>query len=73
MHSIMGKLTGKIVWGLTALGSLHQGLVSLGYDVPAMVGLHDLSRPLGLVFGIAGVLSLIMLISCCCWGDKSCQ
>jgi len=74
MHSMMGKATGKIIWAITAIGSLHHGMVSLGYDLPTMIGLHDLSKPVGIVFGIAGLLSLIMLISCCCWGeDKSCN
>ena len=67
MKSPLFKLVFKLVWLITALGSLHLGLLALGYDVPMMLGLSELHRTLMYTFGLAGAVSLVLLaISCHC-------
>ena len=59
MKSCM-HLLGTAVWLITALGCIHFGLVALGHDPLLMLNMADLSRYVGMAFGLAGVASLAM-------------
>lgn len=60
------------VWIITAIGSLHVGLMAMGYNMLHMQFLAGLARPIEYIFGIAGVLSLILFVvhGSCCHCDK---
>jgi len=65
----MKSLLTHTVWLITALGSIHLGLIGLGYNVlqqPFFVtNLAQFIVPIHYVFGIAGVLSIIMMMQSC--------
>ena len=65
----MKSLLGQAVWLITAIGSIHLGLIGLGFnwlELPFVQNnLAALIIPLHYVFGIAGVLSLIMMMQGC--------
>lgn len=70
MGSHGGKLVAHIVWFVTAIGAIHLGLMAAGYNLIDTLHLGHLARTIDYIFGIAGVLSLIMLVMCmtssCC-------
>jgi uncharacterized membrane protein YuzA (DUF378 family) len=53
---------------ITALGSIHVGLLSVGYNVLAMGFLAGLAKPIEAIFGLVGLLSIVLLVmhSMCC-------
>lgn len=59
------KLVAKISIFLSALAGICQGLMALGYDVLSMVKLQEHARIVGCIFGVAGVITLVMLIMWC--------
>jgi len=65
----MKSMLGQTVWLLTALGSIHLGLIGLGFNVLTMPFVQEnlamLIVPLHYVFGVAGVLSLVMMMQGC--------
>lgn len=65
MKSPACRLFVDLVWLLTALGSLHLGLMALGYDVPMMLGIYELHKTLMYIFGLAGAASLVLLVMRC--------
>lgn len=69
MSSPVMKMVGMAVWVITALGAVHVGLGALGYNLLAHPMFMSLARPLEYLVGLAGVLSLVMLVmhGGCCW------
>lgn len=61
------KLIAKISMFLSALAAIHLGLMAIGYDAVSVLRLHEYARPIGYIFGIAGIISLVML---CLWCMK---
>ena len=51
----------KIVCAGSAIGATYVGLLALGYDVLSMIGLGAYSQIIMLLFGVCGVLSLVMM------------
>lgn len=62
MNSAGMKWFGWLIWLLTALGSIHLGLLALHYDLIEKFGLRQWDTYLAYIFGIAGVLSLLMMV-----------
>jgi uncharacterized membrane protein YuzA (DUF378 family) len=62
------KMIAKVSLFLSSLAAIHQGLVAVGYNALDVLKLHEYSQPLGYIFGIAGITSLVML---CMWCMKS--
>ena len=58
----------KVSLFLSSLAAIHQGLLAVGYNVLDVLRLHEHAQVLGYIFGIAGVISLVML---CMWCMKS--
>ena len=72
MHAV-----GMIVWLLGIVGSLHLGLLGLGYnifDLPIfMTTLSGLIIPIYYIFGLSGIFSLFMFVQALqCNGGSSC-
>ncbi len=59
MKSCM-HMVGSIVWLLTAVGCIHLGLVAFGYDLLTMMSMSQWAHYCGILFGVAGVASLIL-------------
>jgi uncharacterized membrane protein YuzA (DUF378 family) len=77
MKSPLCKFVGMAAWLLTALCATHEGLMALGYDVWAKLGIGaETAKMLAYVFGVAGVVSLVMFFMmlfsrrCCCGSNK---
>jgi len=72
----MKSMLGQVVWLLTALGSIHLGLIGLGFNFLNLPFIQEnlamLIVPLHYVFGVAGVLSLVMMMQGSC-GSGSCN
>ena len=51
----------KVVDAGAAIGATYVGLLALGYDVLSMIGLGAYSNIVMLLFGVCGVLSLVMM------------
>ena len=68
-------LVGSIVWLVTALGCVQHGLLALGYDPFTMMGMAHWAKYVLIIYGIAGVISLLMFFmsggNCC--GSCSCD
>ena len=68
----MKSLLGQAVWLLTAIGSIHLGLIGLGFNFLNMPFIQEnlaaFIIPLHYVFGVAGVLSLVMMMQSCSGG-----
>jgi len=68
----MKSMLGQLVWLLTALGSIHLGLIGLGFNILEMPFFMDnlamLDKPIHYLFGVAGVLSLVMMVQGCSEG-----
>ena len=65
MKSPLMKFVGMLVWLLTALCAVHEGMMALGYDVYSYLGLTanpERMKMISYVFGVAGVISLLMFI-----------
>lgn len=68
----MMKLIGNLVWLITALASIHIGLTIFGIDITS----HTLFQHAMLMtitkytVGIAGIISLLMMISSLMGGQK---
>lgn len=58
------RLIAKVSMFLSSLAAIHLGLMSIDYDALSVLRLHEYARPLGYIFGIAGVISFVML---CMW------
>ncbi len=69
MKSPLCGLLSKASWVVTALASVNQGLVGLGFDLFATnffrTNLDMLKMPLLLLIGAAGVWSLVAFFTCC--------
>lgn len=75
MKSPAMKWVGKIVWVLTALGAINIGLVPMGYNFLLSPTLAGVAVPLHYLIGVAGVVSLVMLVLKCtrkCESKSSC-
>lgn len=74
-HSPAMKMVAKISMFLSSLAAIHQGLMAIGYNGLEVLKLHAYAQPLGYIFGIAGVISLVMLCMWCMKGhcDSSCS
>ena len=66
------KMVAKISGIIASLGSIHLGLTAMGRDPLALLKLHEYSRELGYLFGLAGLVSLVMLILWCMKGERHC-
>ena len=66
------KLVCKVSMFLSSLAAIHAGLLATGYDVIGSMRLHEYARPIGYIFGIAGLISLIMLIMWCTKSRAAC-
>lgn len=64
-HSPVMKLVAKLSIFLSALAGIHQGLMALGYNVLPMIKLQEYSHIINYVFGVAGVITLVMLVMWC--------
>jgi len=79
MHMSIMKAIGFFSWPVTALASLHIGLVSMGFDIThtAFVqnNLMSLSTPIQWIIGLAGLLSLIsfVMVLTGCMAPDSCD
>ena len=73
MKSPLMKTLGTIVWVITALASIHIGLMAMGYNVLDMAHISQYSRTIDYIVGIAGVISLLMLIMMLGSGCGSCE
>ena len=65
MRSPCMRFVGMFVWLLTALCGLYVGLLALGYDLFGYVGLAthpEAAKIVSYVFGVAGLISLLMFI-----------
>lgn len=65
MKSPLMRFVGMLVWLLTALCALHEGLMALGYDLYSYVGLTahpEAAKIVSYVFGVAGLISLVMFV-----------
>jgi hypothetical protein len=51
-----------VVFFLSALGALHVGLLAMGYNVLGMPFLMNLAKPIEYIFGLAGLISLVLMI-----------
>lgn len=71
MKAILKSLAGAS-WLITALGSLHVGLQELGYNLLSHPMLMGSSHIFGYVFGLAGLVSLVMFVMHCC-GEHMCN
>lgn len=74
MHS---NVIGKVCWIITALASINIGLSAMGYDIFmsefVLMNLANLIQPMQYVIGLAGVVSLFMMVSCCMKSHKACD
>jgi len=72
----MKSMLGQVVWLLTAIGSIHLGLIGLGFNFLNLPFIQEnlamLIVPLHYVFGVAGVLSLVMMMQSCACKSGSC-
>ena len=69
------KLFDNVIWIITALGSIHLGLISIGYSIFSrpifMTTLSGLIIPIHYIIGLAGLISLLMFFwSCSAYGEK---
>lgn len=62
------KMVAKVALFLSSLAAIHQGLVAVGYNALDVLRLNEHAQMLGYIFGIAGVISLVML---CMWCMKN--
>jgi len=69
----MKSLLGQAVWLITALGCVHLGLIGLDINVLTYLPMNveTLIRPIHYVFGVAGILSLVMMMQSCSGGTCS--
>jgi hypothetical protein len=73
MKTPLMRSCGAAVWLITALGCIHLGLMAMGYNPIETLGLQNMAKVIGYIFGIAGVASLIMFfMGGCCGGHCSC-
>lgn len=59
------KIVAKISLLISSLAAIHMGLMEMGYNLVDTMKLAEYSRPLGYIVGIAGVISLVMLLMWC--------
>ncbi len=59
------KIVAKISMLICSLAAIHMGLMEMGYNLIDTMKLAEYARPLGYIVGIAGVISLVMLILWC--------
>ena len=67
-NSPVMKIVAKVAVFLSALAAIHEGLIAVGYNALDVLRLHAYTQPLGYIFGIAGIISLITLFMCCMKG-----
>lgn len=61
----MMHILGKVLWVVTALASLNIGTSALfNMDMLSMLPL-ELAKPVAVLVGIAGLLSLVFCVRCC--------
>lgn len=66
MHNNMTSFLFKIAWWISALAAIHIGATAFGYDIFAqhlLMNQPHLINPIKYVVGIAGILSVISLLS----------
>jgi uncharacterized membrane protein YuzA (DUF378 family) len=81
MHSPILRLVGKVVWLITGLAALNMGLAAcMGWDFFAtdfmMNSMSMMVRPLLLLVGLSGLVSLVMFgmaMTCKCGKCDSCK
>lgn len=66
MHHLLCKIVGII----TAIGAITLGLSAMGHDLLGMIGLAAHAKMIHYLFGISGVISLVLLFTC---KDKCCE
>ncbi len=62
------KMIAKVAFFLSSIAAIHQGLLAIGYNGLEVLKLQEHAQVLGYIFGIAGVISLVML---CMWCMKN--
>lgn len=76
MRSPVVKVLFSVVWFLTAVAAIHIGLMAMGYNMLSMHILANFAKPLEYIFGIAGVISLLLFFmhtaTCKCNGNCTC-
>ena len=75
--SPMMTMVMMVVWFLTAFAAILAGLRGLGWDLAQQAFVQNnllwLVKPAQLVFGAAGVISLVMLLMACMCGCRECK
>jgi uncharacterized membrane protein YuzA (DUF378 family) len=78
-HSPFGRVVGLISWALTSIAAIAWGLIALGnslgknwniWDSGFLAGMPALIQPLQYLIGIAGLVSLFCLLTCCGKEDR---
>lgn len=64
-HSPILHILGKASWLITALASIHMGLSYFNINLLGNASLIKFVPYINLVVGIAGVISLVMLVMVC--------
>lgn len=67
------KMIAKVALFLSSLAAIHQGLIAVGYNALDVLKLHEHAQILGYIFGIAGVVSLVMLSMWCMRSHGACH
>ena len=69
------RMIAKVALFLSSIAAIHQGLLALGYNGLEVLKLQEHAQVLGYIFGIAGVISLVMLVMWCmkCRCSSSCN
>lgn len=79
LKSPVMHFVGMAVWVITALASIHMGLLAMGHDLIARFGLAGMNTNLMYFVGLCGVVSLIMFCislyykGSCCNNCSSCN
>jgi hypothetical protein len=73
MKSPLMKFVGMAVWFLTALAALHVGMRVMGWNMLDMPMLMPYSHFVGYIFGIAGLVSMVMFFMHLSKGCEDCK
>lgn len=68
-HSPIMHLLGKAAWLVTALAAIHMGLGYFNINLLSNINLIRFVPYINLLVGVAGVISLVMLVMCCMGQD----
>lgn len=67
------KFVYMLVVALSALGAVHLGLLALGYDMLTVLHLSHAMKTVYMLFGAAGVATLVLLAMKCCSHHEHCN